>query len=132
MKYLLDTDIIIFWLKGSGKIEEKAVSVGLDRIAFSIISKAELYFGAYNSQRVKKNIKNIQRVSQTLVMVTFDEIAAKNFGKIKSDLTKKGNIIPDADIMIASIAKANRLVLVSNNTGHFKRITGLKVENWIK
>lgn len=132
MNYLLDTDTIIYWLKGNERIEEKAVSVGLENIRFSIISKAELYFGAHNSKLIKKNIKNVQKVSATLAMVHFDDSAAENFGKIKADLSKSGNIIPDADIMIAAIARINDLILVTNNTLHFKRIPGLKIENWIK
>ncbi len=132
MKYLLDTDTIIYWLKGNEKIEEKAVSVGLENIGFSIISKAELYFGAYNSEYIRKNIKNAHKVSETIATVHFDEIAAENFGKVKADLSKSGNIIPDADIMIASVALASNLILVTNNTNHFKRISRLKIENWAK
>lgn len=132
MIYLLDTDTIIYWLKGNETIEGKAVSVGLENIGFSIISKAELYFGAYNSKHIKKNINNVQKVSATLTMMHFDDSAAEHFGKIKADLSKSGSIIPDADIMIAAIARVNDLILVTNNTIHFERISGLKIENWIK
>jgi len=132
MKYLLDTDTTIYWLKGNVKIEVKAISVGLENIALSIISKAELYFGAYNSDYVDKNINNIQKLSTIIATLPFDEIASENFGKIKSDLKKSGNLIPDTDIMIASIVLANDLTLVTNNTKHFERIASLKIENWSK
>ncbi len=76
MKYLIDTDIIIYWLKGNEKIEAKAVSVGLEHIAFSIISKAELYFGAHNSEHISENLDNIQIISETISLLPFDEAAA--------------------------------------------------------
>lgn len=56
MKYLLDTDTLIYWLKGNKNIEEKALTIGLDQLGYSIISHAELYFGAYNSEQKDKNI----------------------------------------------------------------------------
>jgi len=54
MKYLLDTDTLIYWLKGNKNIEEKALTIGLDQLRYSIISHAELYFGAYNSEQKEK------------------------------------------------------------------------------
>jgi len=132
MKYLFDTDTIIYWLKGDCYIEAEACAVGLEYIAFSIISKAELYFGAYNSIHIAYNINNIGQLSNTLSMLPFDEKSSELFGKIKSDLKKKGNLIADADIMVASIALANGLILVTNNTKHFERTEHLEVENWTK
>jgi len=130
MKYLLDTDIIIYWLKGNVKIEKKSMSVKLKNIGFSIISKAELCFGAYNSSHVAKNTDNIRILSKKISVLSFDEAASEIFGRIKSDLKKSGKIILDADIMIASTALANNLILVTNNSKHFERIKGLKIENW--
>ncbi len=132
MKYLLDTDTLIFWLKGNKKIEEKALSVGLELIGYSIISHAELYFGAYNSEQIDKNLSAIEIVKQKLTLITFDANAAQLFGKIKADLKQQGNIIMDADIMIASIALSNDLTLVTNNVKHFDRIMQLKIKNWAK
>lgn len=130
MRYLLDTDIIIYWLKGNTKIENRAIHAGIDTIAFSIISKAELYFGAYNSTNVEQNLTNVEKLSETLSLVHFNESASQTFGKIKAELTRDGNIILDADIMISSIALTNNLTLVTNNVVHFERIPGLLIENW--
>jgi predicted nucleic acid-binding protein len=66
MKYLLDTDTIIYWLKGNQDIEAKACTMGLDSLGYSIISHAELYFGAYNSEHVEKNLQAIQLLRQKL------------------------------------------------------------------
>jgi len=131
MKYLLDTDILIFWLKGNQSIETKAVQLGLEQLSYSIVSLAELYFGAYHSQYLEKNLLTIEIVKQKLQLLNFDEESAKLFGKIKAKLKQQGNIILDADIMIASIALSHELILVTNNSNHFQRIPHLKLENWI-
>jgi len=128
--YLFDTDTIIYWLNGNQEIEEKVEAVGLDRIAYSIISQAELYFGAYKSNYVEENIDNIEMLLEKLVMLLFEDKAANIFGHIKSDLKKQGLIILDADIMIASIALAYNLTLVTNNVKHFNRIPDLRLETW--
>jgi len=132
MKYLLDTDTLIYWLKGNKNIEEKALTIGLDQLRYSIISHAELYFGAYNSEQKDKNLKAIQVVYQKLALVNFNPESAKLFGMIKADLKQQGNIILDADIMIASIALSNELTLVTNNEKHFNRIPKLNIQNWVK
>lgn len=132
MKYLLDTDALIYWLKGNKNIEQKALNVGLNRLGYSIISHAELYFGAYNSEQKEKNLAAIQIVQQKLTLVNLDTKSAQLFGSIKADLKRQGNIIMDADIMIASIAISNKLTLITNNEKHFERITELKIENWSK
>lgn len=132
MIYLLDTDTIIYWLNGSQEIEQRASSVGLANIAYSIISHAELSFGAYNSMYVEHNLNNVRKVAQTLTQLAFDEPAAEKFGQIKTDLRREGHIILDADIMIASIALVQNLILVTNNTSHFERIPNLAIENWLR
>ena len=103
----------------------------MDSLYYPVISKAELYFGAYNSSYVQQNLSNIQTLSQKLSMRPFNDKAANHFGQIKSDLKKRGEILSDADIMIVSIAFANNFTLVTNNLKHFARIRDLAVENWI-
>lgn len=131
MKYLFDTDILIYWLKGNQAIERKAVATGLENIDYSIISLAELYFGAYNSEQIEKNLQAIKIVQQKLSLVNFNDKSAQLFGMIKAQLTQQGNLIMDADILIGSIAQANELILVTNNTKHFQRIPNLPLENWL-
>ncbi len=132
MKYLLDTDTLIYWLKGNKSIEKKALAIGLEQLGYSVISHAELYFGAYNSAQKDKNLLAIQVVSKKLALVNFNAESAQLFGMIKADLKQQGNIILDADIMIAAIAVSNRLTLITNNEKHFIRIPNLSLENWAK
>ena len=131
MKYLLDTDTLIYWLTGNKNIEEKALAIGLEKLGYSVISHAELYFGAYNSVQKDKNLLAIQAVSKKLALVNFNAESAQLFGMIKADLKQQGNIILDADIMIAAIALTNGLTLVTNNLKHFIRIPNLNLENWV-
>lgn len=131
MNYLLDTDTLIYWLKGNKLIEQKALAIGLKYLSYSIISHAELCFGAYNSKQRDKNLEAIQVVNQKLALVNFTTESAQLFGMIKADLRQQGNIILDADIMIAAIALSNKLTLVTNNEKHFIRIPDLIIENWV-
>ena len=131
MKYLLDTDTIIYWLKVNQAIEKKAIALGLESLSYSIISHPELYFGAYNSQQQDKNLQAVQIVQQKLSLVSFNDKSAQLFGMNKAQLKQSGNLILDTDIMIASIAITNNLVLVTNNTKHFQRISNLLLENWL-
>ncbi len=61
-EFLLDTDTLIYWLKGDKNVEAKAMTMGLETLSYSIITPAELYFGAYNSSHLERNLANIQRL----------------------------------------------------------------------
>ncbi len=130
MNYLLDTDIVIYWLNGNTRIHEKITSVKEKNIGISIISVAELYFGAFNSGYRSENVRTIENLVQVFEVVPFDLKMAKLFGEIKAELKRTGQPLLDADILIAASAIACGQTLVSNNTGHFSRITGLSLENW--
>jgi tRNA(fMet)-specific endonuclease VapC len=88
--YLFDTDTLIYWLNGNQTIENQVNAIGLDKIAYSIISQAELYFGAYKSNYIKENLNNIQILSEKLTRLPFEDKAAKIFGELKSNLKKHG------------------------------------------
>ena len=130
MRYLLDTDTLVYWLKGDSDIEAKALAAGLDQLALSIMTKAELYFGAYNSVQINQNLAAIAKLTQTLTVLSFDDLAADRFGALKAELKQSGNLILDADIMIAATALTHNLILVTNNQKHFGRIEGLMIANW--
>jgi predicted nucleic acid-binding protein len=130
MTYLLDTDICVYWLKGNRNIEEKAMHVGLDNIHLSFITISELYYGAYKSQRVNENVNVVKRLEELLEVIHSDVEICSSFGTLKASLEKEGKIIDDADLFIASCALARGAILVTNNERHFRRIKGLKIENW--
>jgi len=130
-RYLLDTDIIIYWLKNKfPNIDRKINQVGEDSVFISAITVAELYFGAYNSGRKKENIALIDDLLDEINIIAFDENIGKYFGAIKAELKSKGEIINDSDMFIAATAVSNHLILITNNEKHFRRIEELKIENW--
>jgi len=129
--YLLDTDIVIYWLKNKyPKINKKIKKIDDERIFISSISVAELYFGAFNSAKKEENKRLIDELLEKINVVHFDESAAECFGEIKYLLKSQGNIISDSDLFIAAAAISNNLVLVTNNERHFERIDNLEITNW--
>jgi len=132
LKYLLDTNICIYLLNGNAILNEKVSEIGVSLLAISNSVLAELYFGAYNSQKVEENLLRIEKFKKCLNILPDSEKSAMLFGEIKSYLKSKGKLIEDFDILIASIALAHHCIIVTNNTAHFARIVGLEIENWLK
>lgn len=132
MKYLLDTNICVYWLNGNKTIEEKAMKVGLKHSTISFITLSELYYGAYKSQKVQQNLAAVKSLESKLKRVESSKEICKTFGKLKAELAKEGKIIDDADLFIACCALESNRVLVTNNEKHFSRIRDLKIENWTK
>ncbi len=130
--YLLDTDTIIYSLKGDLKVQENLRLHVNDLIQISIITLMELYYGAYKSQHVDANLAKIKTLEQSLNILITGQETAEIFGKMKSKLESNGNRLDDFDLLIASTALTHNLVLITNNKKHFQRIEGLKLENWCK
>ena len=131
MKYLLDTNICVYWLKGNECIEQKVLKAGIDNISISFINLSELYYGAYKSQRVGENIAIIRRLANQMNIIESDEAISEEFGNLKAFLEDAGQSIDDADLFIAACALVHGMTLVTNNSKHFRRVKGLKLDNWI-
>lgn len=130
--YILDTDTCIYWLNGKEKIRKKVKQVGTNNLRTTIITFAELRYGAYSSQKMEENLKKIDNFLKMVKMLPLDRDSADRFGKLKTDLRDKGQMISDFDILIAAITLRYNGILVTNNTEHFKRIGGLNYENWLE
>ena len=131
MKYLLDTNICVYWLKGNEHIEQKVLSVGIDNIFISFVTVSELYYGAYKSERVDENLAMMRKLTDRINVIDSDDAISKAFGNLNASLESAGLIIDDADMFIAVCALVHGLTMVTNNTKHFKRIKELKLDNWI-
>ncbi len=131
MNFVLDNDTMIFFLKGNDEIISRMGTVNSDDLATTRINHTELLYGAYNSQRVEANLKKFKAFFADLIIYEYDEMASELFAQQKASLKKKGALIADMDLMIASICMANEARLVTNNTRHFERIEGLSLENWL-
>lgn len=131
MKYYLDTNICIYFLKGEyPAILRKISSTNPNDIKIPVIVKAELLYGALKSRKTKQNIERINEFLKPFELEEFDNQAAEAYGELRYALDKKGTPIGPNDLMIASIVVANNGILVTNNKAEFSRVKGLKIENW--
>lgn len=130
MQYLLDTDICIYWLKGRKSVQRKINIVGQNAISICVITASELYFGAYNSNKVQQNLSVAENFIKSMSVIALSDNSQKEFGRLKAQLRQAGRPVADFDLLIASVAMTEDLILVTNNTLHYQRICGLKLDNW--
>jgi tRNA(fMet)-specific endonuclease VapC len=131
MKYILDTNVCINFLRGKSKsIAEKIVKVAADNRVIPSVVRAELFHGAYKSAKPEENIKKVREFLKIHPSLSFDDSASEIFGRIRANLERRGLIIGPYDLQIAAISIANNCTLVTNNTKEFSRIEELKIEDW--
>lgn len=131
MKYLLDTNTCIRYMNGTSQsVFNRLNAQAKDDVVVCSVVKAELFYGAYHSQNPSKNLVNQQRFLMLFRSLPFDDIAAIEYGRIRSELAKVGKPIGGNDLMIAAIAIANNLILVTHNTKEFSRVTDLQIDDW--
>ena len=133
MKYMLDTNICIDILRRpkSGALKQILKHKPGD-IAISSVTLAELEFGVNKSSDPERNARMLIEACSPFEIVPFDNEAAATYGIIRAKLESKGTPIGPLDTMIAASALSRELTLVTNNTKEFKRVKGLKLENWIR
>lgn len=128
--YLLDTDTVIYSLKGNEAIQRNLRDRINDPIKICSITLMELYYGAYKSKRVEYNLTIVRRMENSFEILSAGKESAETFGRLKALLEKSGMRLDDFDLTIASCAMSHQLTLVTNITKHFKRIPDLKLTNW--
>ncbi|MCX6147745.1 MAG: PIN domain-containing protein [Candidatus Kapabacteria bacterium] len=130
MKYLLDTNICIYYFKGQFGLNDKFDKIGFDNFAISEITLAELYFGAENSQFIQKNTEIINEFASKIKVIPILG-SIRIYAKEKARLKANGNMISDFDLLIGSTAISSNLILISRNIKEFIRLEDLNFENWI-
>ena len=131
MKYLLDTDICIEYLRGSNtSIRDRLLALAPSDVSLCSVVKAELLFGAHNSQRVAANLRRLREFFQPFPSIPFDDRAADRYGSVRAHLRREGKEIGSNDLMIAAIAVEYDITLVSHNQREFHRVPGLRFEEW--
>ena len=129
--YLLDTNSCIFIKnKKPEHVLEKLRSVIKERVYISSITVAELRYGVYNSSYIEKNRISLAEFLAPFDVLDFDNSDAEKYGIIRADLSKAGKLIGPYDMLIAAQALDKDLILVTNNINEFKRVKGLKIEDW--
>jgi tRNA(fMet)-specific endonuclease VapC len=131
LKYLLDTNIVIYVLKRRPLEVLEIFNSNASRMAISSITLSELIYGAEKSAKPNQNLEAIEEFVSHLEVLSYDAKASQHYGQIKAALEKKGEIIGENDIHIAAHAVSQGLILVSNNLREFKRVPSLAQENWV-
>ena len=130
--YLLDTDTIIYNLKGNRAVQENLRRHFYDPLRISVITLMELYYGAYKSHKTASNLAKIKTLENALEVIQVGNESVEIFGMLKANLEKSGTRLDDFDLILATCALAHNLTLVTNNEKHFKKIEGLRIANWAK
>lgn len=130
-KYLLDTNICIYHIKGLYDINKRIEDVGIENCFLSEITIAELKFGVENSENKKRNREEVEKFIKLFQVIPISP-CLDTYAAEKAKLKKQGNIIDDFDLLIGCTAIANDFILVTRNLNHFKRLSSIKLENWAK
>ncbi len=130
--YLLDTDILIYALKGNAIVLDNFQRQSKMPKAISVISYGELIYGAYKSQQVSNNLAKVHRLREIFPIIESSEVVLECFGLLKAELSAQGISVADFDLIIGSTAITLGYGIVTNNEKHFSKIPGLEVSNWMK
>ncbi len=132
MIYMLDTDICIYTIKRKpGSVANRLEQLKPGELAMSAITFAELVNGAKKSKYVEANMERLNDLGELIDVRPFDRQAALFYGSVRSSLEKRGEVIGGNDLLIAAHALSLNLTLVTNNENKFRRVEGLKIENWV-
>jgi tRNA(fMet)-specific endonuclease VapC len=131
VSHLLDTNVCIRLINRSpGVIADRLRAHGPQDVRVSVITKAELFYGARHSKRVRENVRLVTSFCEPFQCLPFDDICAEHYGSIRADLVSRGENVPPMDLLIAATARAHDLILVTHNLRDFAPIVGLRLEDW--
>ena len=130
---VLDTNICIYLLNGRmPQVERRLRETPADRLATTVITAAELRYGAFRSARRTSNLARVEAFLAPLPILPFDHEASYAFARVKAALASTGSLIGPMDLLIAATALAHGAIVVTNNEDEFRRVNGLHVENWTR
>ena len=130
LTHLLDTDICIYAMKSRDFRLSKKLESLRDHTAVSDVTLFELYYGAQKYAEPDRRLAIVNDFASQVVILPFDTRAANYAGPLRHNLEKQGLTIGVYDFLIAGIALAHNLTLMTNNVREFKRVPGLNVEKW--
>jgi tRNA(fMet)-specific endonuclease VapC len=130
--YLLDTNIVVYFLKADAAVIKSFEAHSADPKAISVVTYGELIYGAENSARTIENLARVRRLVEVLPVFDVSMAIMDSFGALKAEGEKRGKKVDDFDWIIAATALVRGLTVVTNNEKHFRGIPGLKVENWAR
>lgn len=131
MIYLLDTNVCIGILNGRNhQVRQRLAATSPSTVVLCSIVQAELYRGAYRSSQREANLTLLNHFFSQFQSIPFDTHAAEMYGRIRANLEAQGALIGPYDLLIAAIALAHHLTLVTHNVREFGRVSGLTYEDW--
>jgi tRNA(fMet)-specific endonuclease VapC len=130
LRYMLDTNICIYVIKNRPARLRARFNELADQLCISVITLAELIYGAEKSARAHENLTVVEQFRARLEVLPFSERAAGHYGQIWAELEQAGQPIGPHDMMIGSHARSEGLTVVTNNMREFQRLPGLRLENW--
>ncbi len=132
IKYMLDTNILIYTIRNRPTKVRQAFKKHSAFLAMSTVTLGELIYSAEKSTQSARNLADIEALAARLDVIPFDSEAAIHFGQVRAELANSGKVIGPYDLMIAGHARSRGLILVTNNLREFNRVSGLRVENWVR
>ena len=131
MTYLLDTNTCIRYLNGRApNVLRRLQALPPNEVRVCAVVKAEMYFGAMKSANPISTLAQQRAFLDAFVSLPFDDAAAEAYGRLRAELARRGTPIGPNDLMIAAIALAHDLTLVTHNTSEFGRVPDLRLEDW--
>ena len=128
--YLLDTDICVWAIRGRGPASARVRALSPDELAVSSVTEAELWFGVLRHGAPANRIATEAFLEEVGTVIPFDSDAARRHASLR--FATRAQPISEHDLIIASIAVASGLTLVTGNVREFSRVPGLKVEDWTR
>lgn len=128
---MLDTNIVVYLRQGRHpKVLARFQHLMFGSTVMSIITSGELYFGVAKSERPKESLEAVERLIERIPPVTMELDVAQRYADLRMELQSRGRMIGSNDLWIAAHALSTKLILVTNNEREFRRVPGLKIENW--
>lgn len=132
MSYIFDTDICVQIINKNPTVLKKLRHLPKDKLFITTITEGELWFGVRNSSNYLQNMKMLEKFLAYFQKLDFTSRDARSYSSVRFELQKKGKIIGNNDLLIASQVLERDGILVTGNEREFRRIKDLKVENWLK
>ncbi len=131
-RYLLDTNICIYIRRNKPeRVLRRFQTLRPGEAVLSVITFGELLYGAAKSVQRGAALERLAELTALLPVLALPEAAAESYGAIRAELEQAGQMIGNNDLWIAAHAKSQGLTLVTNNEREFRRVRGLKLQNWV-
>ncbi len=130
MIYLLDTNTLIYFFRGQGRVAERLLATPVSEVALSAVTLFELRVGIAKSTSPHKRLQQLEELLTSITVIPFANGEARHAAEIRAALESRGIPIGPMDTLIAGTAKAHGATLVTRNIEEFGRVDGLAIEDW--